>query len=344
MQEYNIKPKTFLCSRCRKSILENESYWISNYRFCKNCIPNSKKGTGNSGKMPEIHLDSEYVQRLSRLLRIRVKKEVVENCSTEVRLAMLEDDAVGKCFPDTLHKWERAFFVLDLKDAKISATLATKSKVFDQNCSEKIVLSVSDFHRIANEFNFDDELKIIQTAEDIRKLIITPLKRIIEDIELQNIKKMQEIKGKIRYYNNMMPKGIKEQEPTMEIVRLVIILSQRFGSSSVKVYQSNGIYKIEKSHVSYSRESSEGYNRSCCINISSVGACWLEYLVKKVMMNNDTSVWSSVYGCDFIKVEIETTEGIHISEQCMDPPVKYMDLKNMINDIYEYEKCLKEEI
>ena len=97
--------KTYICARCKKEITDDESKWIGNHRFCKDCAAPPKVATNNvtvkskenayeSKKDKQQYLKSEDVYQKRDL---QSYKKVIHSAGTHIMGELYEEVTAELC-------------------------------------------------------------------------------------------------------------------------------------------------------------------------------------------------------------------------------------------------------
>lgn len=255
-------------------------------------------------------------------LRDRIIAQITKDPSVSYQLDGLLWGDAASCFPHGT-QWDGAFFELDLIRKKLGARVSRYPDQFGYAPESYISLSASEFHRIAQQYQFSSVLQAFQSDEDWAMLFDESLDAAIASARSTLQKQEEERQNAERKkYAIKIPIELTALSPKMNVMTTYIGVDQRYGSRSIQLTNKNGKYQIRAG--CYSR------------TLSAVEAVWFEKQLENTINNPDNSTWQSLPGGDQMTVEIKRKGYNDILLRSVKPRTKYTNFKHALEYLAQY--------
>ena len=260
-------------------------------------------------------------------MRERIISALAVKAAKEYEVGSLLWGDARECFDGD---WDGAWFQLDLETARLRVQLGTYPNAFGASRSDSRPISASDFHRIAEKYNFDPELQAFVSDADWEKLFNSELKAAVSaaKAKLEQSAREQAAKDHEKYAIEVPTNG----RPKMDLKRVTLMLNQRFGSTHVTVSLSEGSYLVECACSYTSVTDNRTYRRQ----LSPAEAAWVEKRVERTIADPNQATWQSIPGGDTLIVIIHRANAADISQSFSMPSRKYTDLLNDLENLAHY--------
>lgn len=267
-----------------------------------------------------------------RALRDRIIADIAGKPCKQYELSGLLWDDAASCFPDGM-RWDGAWFYLDLSSGKLSARVSTYPNQFGASRDAAFLLSASEFHRIATQYNFSLDLQQFETQEDWVRLFDDRLKAAVADALAKVRRQEEENSAKLREkYAVRIPSGSAAGAPKMSVKRVLLELNQMYGSGSLTLTRERGTYLL-----SYElRCISTTNNRSLRREVSAAEAAWIEERIERAIKDPDASTWHSLPGGDTMNIDIQREWRGGVILWNVEPIRKYSNLLNDLENLVRY--------
>ncbi|MBQ8398526.1 MAG: hypothetical protein IJX08_01020 [Clostridia bacterium] len=330
IEQEQQQKQNMICSVCGTKVPIEDMHVIDDALLCHECFLKKYSNTElYAEEVPGAAVDERSVKILSQ----KIIAEITKNPSDHYQLASLLWTDAAECFPQDYFQWDGAWFNLDLRTGKLFAKVSTYPNQFGASYEDTIFLSVAEFARIAKKYNMAKELQDFKTEEDWAKLIDDSLKRAISHarVELQKQEEERQ-KREQQWYAVKIPKDFAQRKPSMDITEVVLEISQRYASRSVKVTVEKETYHILYVNNSHLSSCVDRYERT----LTPAQAAWLERQIQNTIKNPDNSTWQSLPGGDTMSIAIRQRKGKSVELHGGLPIRKYSDLMSELENLAQY--------
>ena len=333
-----------------KNVKGNYYDYINDYYFeiVEHEYPGSADDTATycEYEFKTVELLNSYALLAKKEAIQNLRQMVLDKINNQDYLCILLEtllyEKANECFPGGPNNgWDFACFIFDLEDKKLYANVSKYPNAFGAAPESRIYLSAEDFAKIADEFDFSDDLKYMKNQEDWESVINTDVEKAINVWKKKKEEKTRIEKEKMRMSHGIViPDSFAEMTPKMNYGKVSILLLQRHGSSRLELLLADGKYHIEyKDYAMNSNVPSLNYNET----LSQAEASWAEEQVTNKINNKDSKVWSSNFGNDSMEITI-IKNGETVVKQSGAALVKYYNLMEdlralaMYGSLFESEK------
>ena len=264
-----------------------------------------------------------------RLLRGKIIAELSKKPRTKFELHGLLWDDASKYFPN----WDGAWFDLDLLTGKLSVHVSTYPNQFGASRDAAFALGASEFHRIALQSGFSQELQQFESEEDWARLFDDTLNTAVAtahtEVQRQEQEKQAEQSEK---YAIRIPYGSTTGSPGMSIKRIVLELNQRYGCSKLTLIREKDTYLLVYTLTYTSTTNNQSYRRT----VNAAEASWIEERVDRAIDDPDRSTWQSLPGGDTMNIVIAREKKGDVELKGVKPIRKYSNLLNELGKLAQY--------
>lgn len=262
-------------------------------------------------------------------LRQKIIRQIAQKPAETYELASLLWGDAAKCFPGG-KGWDGAWFNLDLNTGGLSAHVSTYPNQFGASYDSTFTLDAAEFHRIATEFHFQQELQRFETDADWARLFDDALKAAVAQAlkEVRRQAAEQEAQQREKYAVRIPASAA----PKLNIKRVLLELNQRYGCSRLTLTREQGTYLIRSDHTYTSSTNNSSHSRKAL----PAEAAWIEDRVARAIADPDASTWHSLPGGDTMVIEIDRAEGKGVALRNVTPIRKYSNLLNDLEKLAQY--------